>query len=229
MTMWAKSLKSLAEKIKFFPIILSMETIKIGSRGEAVKILQKALHLVEDGIFGPLTEEAVIDFQKEHGLVLDGIVGDRTWEALGITSASSIVKKSKRSINLIVVHCSATYEGKDYTVAEIRKWHLKRGFSDIGYHYVIYRDGSIHEGRNVDKAGAHTAGYNTHSIGICYIGGLDKNGKAKDTRTKEQKASMLKLLKELRAIYPKATIHGHYEYAKKSCPCFNAKDEYKSL
>ena len=207
--------------------------LKKGSRGDDVKAVQTALHCYPDGIYGDLTTEAVREFQKANNLEVDGIVGRQTWNALfpasTNASGSNTLKKSKRSINLIVVHCTATEEGKDYSVAEIRRWHLKRGFSDIGYHYLIGIDGKVHEGRNVNISGAHTAGYNAHSIGVCYVGGLDKNHKAKDTRTPAQKASLLRLLTDLKKIYPKATIHGHREYANKACPCFDAKNEYKSL
>lgn len=135
-----------------------------------------------------------------------------------------------RIINEIIIHCSATPEGKDYTVEQIRQWHKQRGFSDIGYHYVIYRDGSIHSGRPIERIGAHCLKHNAHSIGICYIGGVAKDGKTpKDTRTDAQKESLIKLIKELKAKYPKATVHGHREYANKACPCFDAKSEYKNL
>ena len=135
-----------------------------------------------------------------------------------------------RIINEIIIHCSATPEGKDYTVEQIRQWHKQRGFSDIGYHYVIYRDGSIHSGRPIERIGAHCLKHNAHSIGICYIGGVSKDGKTpKDTRTDSQKESLIKLIKELKAKYPKATVHGHREYANKACPCFDAKNEYKNL
>lgn len=198
--------------------------LKKGSRGEDVKTLQKLLYLKEDGVFGDLTEEAVKDFQKANGLTVDGIVGNTTWMKL-----NSHLKVSKRTINEIIVHCSATKEGKDFTVADIKRWHLERGYSDIGYHYVIYRDGSVHEGRNVNISGAHCTGHNSHSIGVCYIGGLGADGKAKDTRTDSQKISLLKLLKQLKSIYPKASIHGHCEYANKACPSFNAGKEYKNI
>lgn len=135
-----------------------------------------------------------------------------------------------RIINEIIIHCSATPEGKDYTVEQIKQWHKQRGFSDIGYHYVIYRDGSIHSGRPIERIGAHCLKHNAHSIGICYIGGVAKDGKTpKDTRTDVQKESLIKLIKELKAKYPKATVHGHREYANKACPCFDAKNEYKNL
>lgn len=135
-----------------------------------------------------------------------------------------------RIINEIIIHCSATPEGKDYTVEQIKQWHKQRGFSDIGYHYVIYRDGSIHSGRPIERIGAHCLKHNAHSIGVCYIGGIAKDGKTpKDTRTDAQKESLIKLIKELKAKYPKATVHGHREYANKACPCFDAKNEYKNL
>ncbi len=135
-----------------------------------------------------------------------------------------------RIINEIIIHCSATPEGKDYTVEQIKQWHKQRGFSDIGYHYVIYRDGSIHSGRPIERIGAHCLKHNAHSIGVCYIGGVAKDGKTpKDTRTDAQKESLIKLIKELKAKYPKATVHGHREYANKACPCFDAKNEYKNL
>ena len=117
-----------------------MTTLKLGSRGNEVKTLQSKLNLIADGIFGPITEEVVKDFQKKNGLTADGVVGPSTWDKLGVTNS--------RYINEIIVHCSATAEGKDFTVADIKKWHLARGFSDIGYHYVIYRDGSINKGRS---------------------------------------------------------------------------------
>ena len=195
-------------------------------KGYDVEVLQRALNIYPDGIFGKLTEEAVKEFQRAHGLEPDGIVGEATWAALGTLA----LNKSKRSINEIIVHCTASYEGQPMTVEAIRRMHIReRGWSDIGYHYVVYLDGSIHEGRNVNISGAHCTGHNTHSIGVVYVGGLLRNGKAADTRTPAQKAGLLKLLKELKRLYPKATIHGHREYANKACPCFDAKAEYKTL
>lgn len=203
--------------------IITMTTIKLGSRGADVKVLQQKLHLIPDGIFGPLTEEAVKDFQKTVGLTADGIVGPKTWSKLGVSA-------NKRNILEIIVHCSATPEGKDYTVAQIKEWHLARNFSDIGYHYVIYRDGTIVKGRDESISGAHCTGHNTISIGICYIGGLASDGKTqKDTRTPEQKKALLKLLKELKVKYPKAKIYPHYKFAAKFCPCFDAEQEYKNI
>ena len=134
-----------------------------------------------------------------------------------------------RSIDKIIVHCSATREGQHVTVQQIRQWHLQRNFADIGYHYVIYLDGTVHKGRSLEKAGAHCKGYNAHSIGICYVGGLDRQGKPKDTRTAAQKAALLSLIRELRQRFPRATVHGHREFANKACPCFDAKKEYSQV
>ena len=134
-----------------------------------------------------------------------------------------------RSIDKIIVHCSATREGQHVTMQQIRQWHLQRNFADIGYHYVIYLDGSVHKGRPLEKAGAHCKGQNAHSIGICYVGGLDRQGKPKDTRTAAQKAALLSLIRELRQRFPRATVHGHREFANKACPCFDAKKEYSQV
>ena len=134
-----------------------------------------------------------------------------------------------RNINKIIVHCSATKEGKAFNVADITRWHKQRGFATIGYHYVVLLDGTIQQGRAEMTMGAHCKGHNANSIGICYIGGLDENGKSKDTRTPEQKKALLELLKRLKKDYPNATIHGHREFANKDCPCFDAKNEYKTL
>lgn len=206
-----------------------MEVLKKGSRGESVKVLQNALHIMADGIFGPLTEEAVKEFQKSHNLKVDGIVGTNTWAALNALGIYAL-QKSRRNIKEIILHCSDTPEGKDFTVADIRAWHLARGFSDVGYHYIIYRDGSVHLGRDINIAGAHCLNHNTISIGICYIGGRAAIGTMpKDTRTEAQKKAILKLLKELKVLYPNATIHGHKEFAAKACPCFEVKDEYSKL
>lgn len=200
-----------------------MDTLKLGSRGTDVITLQKKLNLHQDGIFGPLTEEAVKEFQKSNGLTVDGIVGAKTWAKLGVAS-------NNRNIKEIIVHCSATPEGKDFTVSDIKRWHLQRGFSDIGYHWVVYRDGTIVSGRPESVSGAHCTGHNSISIGVCYIGGCASDGKTpKDTRTPAQKDALIKILKSLKSRYTKASIHGHREFANKACPSFDAKKEYSYL
>ena len=197
--------------------------------GLHVQGLQHLLHIYPDGKFGPLTEEAVMEFQTAHGLTADGIVGAKTWAALK-SAEDGVFKKSTRTINEIIVHCSATPEGKDYTLDTIRQWHRQRGFSDIGYHYVIHPDGTVEEGRDVNIAGAHCSGHNSKSIGICYIGGMTAdNKKAKDTRTEEQRTNLKALLMAMRKLYPTAKIHGHRDFAAKACPSFDATEEYKNI
>jgi len=139
-----------------------------------------------------------------------------------------------RNINKIILHCSATPEGRHVTAETIRKWHLDRGWSDIGYHFLVYLDGTVVSGRPVERAGAHTKGLNANSIGICYIGGVEaekRNGKwpAKDTRTPKQLESLEKLIVDLFEEYPEATLHGHNEFAAKACPSFIVRDEYQYL
>lgn len=136
-----------------------------------------------------------------------------------------------RKITKIIVHCSATPEGKDIKTETIRDWHVNSNhWKDIGYHYVIELDGSIHKGRDESAVGAHCSGQNANSIGVCYVGGVAKDGKTpKDTRTEAQKQSLIELLKRLKEKYPNATIHGHREFAAKACPSFDAKYEYKDL
>lgn len=135
-----------------------------------------------------------------------------------------------RTINEIIVHCTATPEGKDYTVDDITRWHKERGFKTIGYHYVVYRDGSVHEGRPLAEVGAHCKGHNAHSIGVCYVGGLTADGrKAKDTRTLEQKEALVLLLVRLKTQFTLAEIHGHRDFAAKECPSFDATREYAGI
>lgn len=227
------------------------------SHKEAVKALQRLLHLTTDGIFGPLTTEALKDWQTAHGLQPDGICGPKTWAALLEQEAkvsntkpdgddpdmlladvdlSAVRPATRRTISEIIVHCSATPEGKDFTVKDIDLWHRQRGFAGIGYHYVIYRDGKIHNGRDINTIGAHCVGHNAHSIGICYIGGMDAaNKQAADTRTEAQHKSLLALLVRLCKLYPKAKLYGHRELSRdqngdgiispwefeKQCPSFD--------
>jgi N-acetylmuramoyl-L-alanine amidase len=204
-------------------------TYKKGSRGEMVRQIQKALagaglRVIVDGNFGPITEEAVREFQIKKGLNADGIVGPATLALL----IPARLKKSRRVINEIIIHCTATPEGRECSVDEIRQWHKARGFTDIGYHYVIHLDGRVENGRDVDIAGAHCTGHNTHSIGVVYVGGCTKDGKTpKDTRTEAQKSALANLLLDLRKLYPRATIHGHRDFANKACPSFDATREYR--
>lgn len=130
-----------------------------------------------------------------------------------------------RTINRIIIHCTATKAGRKVTVAEIDRWHRARGFRGIGYHYVIGLDGSVATGRNESVAGAHCKGYNARSIGVCYVGGLDAEGRPADTRTHAQRRALRELVCLLRRRYPEATVHGHREFAAKACPCFDVATE----
>lgn len=204
-----------------------------------VREIQKALHLMPDGIFGAITDEAVRKWQKEHGLIADGVVGPKTLLKL----IPVRLKKSKRTITDIVIHCTATRAWQDYSADDLRRMHKAQGWADIGYHYVVRLDGTIEPGRDVDKIGAHVSGHNANSIGVVYVGGLDNQGKAKDTRTENQKNALLNLLLDLRQLYPNARISGHRDFSPdlngngtiepyewvKQCPCFDAKAEYRRI
>lgn len=136
----------------------------------------------------------------------------------------------KRKIKEIIVHCAATPEGKDFSAADIDRWHRARGFRCIGYHFVVRRDGSVEAGRLLAEPGAHCTGHNTASIGVCYIGGCAADGKTpKDTRTVAQRKALLALLKKLKREYPGAKIRGHRDFAPKACPSFDATREYAGL
>ena len=136
-----------------------------------------------------------------------------------------------RRITLIILHCSATREGRNLDYEACRQDHIRhRGFKDIGYHYYLTRDGTIHRGRLIEDIGAHCKNHNRHSIGICYEGGLDRNGHPCDTRTLAQKASLVALLRELKKLFPRAIILGHCDLDPlKSCPCFPAAVEYSGI
>lgn len=133
-----------------------------------------------------------------------------------------------RRIDQIILHCSATREGQPISVETIRDWHVRgNGWSDIGYHFVVQLDGTVNNGRPVERIGAHVRGKNRHSIGICYIGGVEDDGfTPKDTRTYEQKAALEELITNLLELYPDATLHGHNEFSAKACPSFDVQVEY---
>lgn len=135
-----------------------------------------------------------------------------------------------RKISKIIIHCTATPEGREVTKKDLYKWHVtERGWSDIGYHFFIDLKGDVHECRPIERTGAHTKGNNSDSIGIAYAGGMTKDMKlAKDTRTKEQKDALLNLLCELKDTYG-GVIYGHRDFSSKECPSFDAKKEYENI
>ena len=135
-----------------------------------------------------------------------------------------------RNINKIIVHCSATPESKDVTIDTIRKEHVEdNGYSDIGYHWIIPLSGSVEKGRPESISGEHSKDFNKNSIGVCYIGGVDKDMNPKDTRTEGQKETLKCLLEDIKDRYPNAEIIGHRNISSKDCPSFDAKLEYRDL
>lgn len=146
-------------------------------------------------------------------------------------------------IRYIVIHCSATRLDRPYPVEALERDHIARGFRGAGYHFYIRRSGVIHRLRPLDRIGAHVLGHNRWSWGICYEGGLSTSGEAEDTRTPEQRASLVVLLRALKRLAPKAEILGHRDLSPdrngdgqispqewvKACPCFDARSEYASL
>ena len=132
-----------------------------------------------------------------------------------------------RKINLIVIHCSATRCNQSFTVEDLRASHNAQFHGKgIGYHYYITRDGQVYQTRSEEEVGIHARRYNAHSIGICYEGGLDEKGRAADTRTLQQRASLIALLRALKVDYPHAEIMGHCELPNvhKDCPCFSCQE-----
>ena len=134
-----------------------------------------------------------------------------------------------RTINFIVIHCSATRCNRTYSVTQLIRDHARR-FGFTGYHYYITRDGETYQTRHENLVGAHARGYNKHSLGVCYEGGLDERGKPADTRTGAQKRALLRLLRRLKKAHPDARILGHRDLpdVHKDCPCFDCS-EYSNL
>ena len=136
-----------------------------------------------------------------------------------------------KEVKYLVVHCTATRLSQRVSVEDIDRWHKAQGWSGIGYHWYVDRDGHIFPGRSEREAGAHVIGYNHCSIGICYEGGLDEQGISADTRTPSQKAELLFIIKDLKQSYPNAIVLGHRDFpgVHKDCPCFDAKTEYSYI
>ena len=139
-----------------------------------------------------------------------------------------------RDLNRVILHCSATPEGREVSVETIREWHTDppprgRGWSDIGYHYVIHLNGKIELGRPIEVQGAHTSGENEDSIGICYIGGVNAANEPKDTMTVPQERAFVEIVKSLRLIFGKLSIHGHNEFSTKACPSFLVEEKFGFL
>jgi N-acetylmuramoyl-L-alanine amidase len=135
---------------------------------------------------------------------------------------------SKRSsTDYIFVHCSATPPSMDIGVKEIRRWHKNRGWADVGYHFIIRRNGHISIGRPLDAVGAHVVGYNSKSVGVCLIGGINKQKEPEKNFTKEQMDALTVTVGFLKMMYPTAELMGHNEVSNKACPSFDVKQWWK--
>ena len=209
-----------------------------GETDTAVRALQTRLGLVIDGKVGKQTRTALkqlLEPVKPGRTEPDKSAMQQPAPATGAdhaqvapppNAASVKLLDTARPIDTIFIHCAATPEGKDFTVADIRAWHKQRGWSDIGYHYVVYRDGRVMLGRPIGQIGSHVAGHNTGSIGVVYVGGVAANGKtAKDTRTPAQRSSLLWLVNRLARQHGAKRIRGHNEVAAKACPSFIVKND----
>lgn len=137
-----------------------------------------------------------------------------------------------RPLTEIIVHCTGTRPDASTTVDVVRKYHMQHnGWRDIGYHFLIYTDGTVHAGRPIAQIGAHCSGHNDKTIGICYVGGISQIGTAFDTRTPEQRMALRNLIATLKATYPNISkVSSHHDYnSAKPCPCFDAAREYGQL
>lgn len=132
--------------------------------------------------------------------------------------------KTSRFVDTLIIHCAATPPDMNIGVKEIREWHKERGWADIGYHFVIRRDGTIEKGRPLDYIGAHVKGHNRGSIGVCLVGGVDSAMKPRNNFTAPQWMSLDILIGQFLKEYPKGKIHGHNEFEKnKACPSFSVQ------
>jgi len=182
--------------------------------------------------------------QRRVGATVDGKFGPQTarkaLEALGEATPpvapDSLVQGTGENIERIVIHCTATRIGRDVSIEEVERWHTDpkprgRGWSRVGYHYLIRLDGTIERGLDENVTGIHVRHHNQGSIGIVYAGGLDLNGKSTDTRTAAQKDAMARLVGALTKAYPFAEVLGHRDHPNvaKDCPCFDAGEWWASI
>jgi len=142
----------------------------------------------------------------------------------------ALKKMLPADVEYLVVHCAATKPSMDIGAKEIDRWHRAKGWMKIGYHYVIARGGRIDIGRKLDEPGAHAAGYNSKSIGICLVGGIDEAGAPQDNFTAIQKATLLTILNSLTKQFPNAKVLGHRDLpgVAKACPSWDVRSWYKA-
>lgn len=134
-----------------------------------------------------------------------------------------------REINEIIIHCADTKPDMDIGAKEINDWHVQKGWSGIGYHFVIRRNGAVEHGRSIEKVGAHCYGKNKNSIGICLVGGMSDIGGSENNFNLTQFDSMLEIIESLKLVFPDIKkVSGHRDYSLKECPCFDVNDYYDS-
>lgn len=131
--------------------------------------------------------------------------------------------KPRETTEAVFVHCSATKAGQDVGVREIRQWHKEQGWLDVGYHYIIKRDGTVEEGRDVDAVGSHAKGHNHNSVGVCLVGGIDDKGNTEANFTPAQMDALRPLLESLLEKYEGSVLRAHHDVAPKACPSFDLK------
>ena len=130
----------------------------------------------------------------------------------------------RKSTDYIVIHCAATKASMDIGLTEIRKWHVQdNGWRDVGYHYIIRRNGEVELGRSIRDTGAHAAGYNHKSVSVCMVGGMAEDNSAENNFTAQQWTALLDLVKQLKSNYPDADVIGHIEISEKECPSFDVQ------
>lgn len=212
-----------------------------GKRGpktnHAVRQFQDKYGLVVDGIPGPQTQRALKEAtsptkprreEPNKSAMRQPVPEESESEVSDDRTPPNVAAirllDTARPIREIIIHCTATPEGKDYTVEDVRGWHKQRGWSDIGYHYLVYRDGRVMLGRPIGQIGSHVSGRNTGTIGIAYVGGVTADGKRpRDTRTPRQASSLLWLVEKLARKFRVSKISGHNQYAPKACPSFDVQ------
>ncbi|QMP81598.1 N-acetylmuramoyl-L-alanine amidase [Aeromonas phage PZL-Ah1] len=140
---------------------------------------------------------------------------------------SRVQFKQREATNAIFVHCSATKATQDVGVREIRQWHKEQGWLDVGYHFIIRRDGTVEDGRDVNAVGSHARGHNHNSVGVCLVGGIDERGRHEANFTPQQMSALRTLLEVLMDKYPSAVLKAHHDVAPKACPSFDLQRWWK--
>lgn len=196
-----------------------------------VREWQEKIGIEQDGVFGRNTLQSSLDFIEGKPVKSDEPNKSAMLTQPVIAKVKLPQVNITRLVDEIIWHCAATPEGRNFTVDQVRSWHVQRGWSDIGYHFYIDLYGVIWVGRDINSKGAHVKDRNARTIGLCYCGGVTSDGeRAKDTRTPKQINSGIALTQYLAAQAPIKTISGHNQYASKACPSFKiANDSWGNI